>query len=123
MVKITFETEQWTKEQLEQIAKINDFSVDEMLNQLILSYIYNPRPGQITIRGEDIVDAAKMVATEGTEKAVKLDIYQKENQIEGEDYIFYTKHLSVDMLECGGCGLIAGEIYDEITPEELEEIP
>lgn len=121
MVKITFETEQWLKEQLEEMARINDFSIDEILNQLILSYIYNPRPGQITIKGEDIVDAAKLVATEGIEKAVKLDIYQKENQ--GEDYIFCTKHLSVDILECGVCGMIAGEIYDEITPEELEEIP
>lgn len=117
---ITFRTEKWVKERLEAITKKNKWSLAQLVNQLCMNFLVDPKPNQITVKGEDIIKMAIIVRQEGSEKGVELTINVRANEEETD----LIKELTYDMIECGGLGCIAGgDPLKEMTPDEILEIP
>lgn len=115
---ITFRTEEWTKEALERIASANKWSVAQTVNELCKKYAINPRPEEIIIKANDLINLANDVKTEGENKAVKLSI-----NIEFDGEKAY-KAIRTEVWECGGYGCIGD--FDEIremTAKEIRDIP
>lgn len=75
---ITFRTEEWVKTELQKVADYNKWSIAQTANQIIVNYLLNPRPEQITIRAEDLVKAAISIRKEGLQKGVEIAINLKE---------------------------------------------
>lgn len=117
---ITFRTEEWVKTELQKVADYNKWSVAQTANQIIINYLLNPRPEQITIRAEDFVKAAISIRKEGLEKGVEISINLKETP----ETKTTDKYLEYRMIECGGLGCIDDfEPIRELTPEEVMDIP
>lgn len=117
---ITFRTEEWVKAELQKVAEYNQWSIAQTANQIIINYLLNPRPEQITIRSEDFIKAAISIRKEGSDKAVELAINLKENSHNKS----LAKYLEYKVIECGGLGCINDfEPIKEMTEDEILDLP
>lgn len=117
---ITFRTEDWIKEELKEIAELNQWSIAQTVNTICANYLINPYPGEIVIPAKELVKLTKEIEKEGIQKGVVLRIELHNN----DDKQTYEKILSTSMLENGGLGQIDG--FDEIkglNDEEIIDIP
>lgn len=117
---ITFRTEPWVKNRLQEIANQNHWTIAQTVNQVCTNFIVEPKPNEITIKSEDFIRAAKEIRQEGTDKGVELRIavsVDEENQC-------YYKELIYDIIECGGLGAIGcNSAIREMTENEILDIP
>lgn len=73
---------------------------------------------RITIRAKDLYDYVDKLKEDESIKAVEISIYEYEND-EGST----KKYFCIDIIECGGFGLISNEeAIEEMTPEEILSI-
>ena len=117
---ITFRTEEWVKDLLQEAADQNKWSIAQTVNVLCKKFVANPHPETITIRIQDLVNIIEELKKEGTEKATQLCIDIKPN----EDETKIIKTLSFEVLECGGRGCIGGfDSIEELSEAEISNIP
>lgn len=117
---ITFRTEEWVKTELQKVADYNKWSIAQTANQIIVNYLLNPRPEQITIRAEDLVKAAISIRKEGLQKGVEIAINLKETP----ETKTVDKYLEFRIIECGGLGCIDDfDPIKELSQDEIINIP
>lgn len=117
---ITFRTEPWVKNQLEQVAMQNQWTIAQTVNQLCMNFLVEPRPNMITVKTEEFVKLAIEARREGLKTGIELSIETVWNK-EKENY---EKELSATVIESGGLGAINGfDALKEMTEDEILEIP
>lgn len=116
---ITFRTEEWVKSAIEEIAQQNKWTPASTVEEIIKQYIANPYPGEITVKSEELVSVTKDLIETDNIQAVELSISLELN----EDKTDIQKKLFITGLECGGRGALESEIIDEMTEEEILNIP
>lgn len=73
----------------------------------------------ITIKAKDLYEYVEKLKADKNIKAVEVSIYDYENE-EGNT----KKYLCIDILKCGGLGLISNtDSIEEMTREEIQDIP
>lgn len=116
---ITFRTNEWVKEALNECAKENKWSQAQVVEQLCKNFFVNPEPFKIKIKASDFLQMAKEIELEGC-GGVELSIDLKYD----EDNESYHKELNAIGLEAGGLGAIMFDAYAiELTQDEIFEIP
>lgn len=117
---ITFRTEEWVKNLLEETAKQNMWSVAQTVHVLCSKFVTNPQPEKITVKLENLINIINELKAEGNEKGVTITIGLETNNNETE----VIKTLNFEMIECGGLGHISGfSNIPEMTAEEIQSIP
>lgn len=116
---ITFRTEEWVKQKLEQYAKEEKRSIAQIAEQACRNIAIDPRPNEIIVKTEELYSKVKEYKEDGT-KAIILHFDMVPND---EERVIY-KAIHFEGLESGG--RIRWQDMDEIeemTTEEILEIP
>lgn len=116
---ITFRTEEWVKEELQEIANQNNWSQAQVVEQLCKNFIANPEPNHIIIKTEDLLKITKELEEEACGGAeIQIDFrWDKTSQT-------YYKEFTINGLETSGMGCIAMDsVAKEMTEDEIREIP
>ena len=117
---ITFRTEEWVKDLLQEAADQNKWSIAQTVNELCIKFVVNPQPETIIVKTKELVNIANELIKKGNETGTQLriDISTDENKTE------IYKELFFEVLESGGHGCIADfDAIKEMTEEEILDIP
>ena len=116
---ITFRTEEWVKNELQEVANQNNWSQAQVVEQICKNFITNPEPNQIIIKAKDLLKIAKEIEEEkcgGAEITIDFRWDEKTQT--------YFKELTANGIECGGNGYIAMDTAaKELTNDEISELP
>lgn len=117
---ITFRTEEWVKDLLEEIATQNKWSIAQTVNELCKNFVTNPQPEKITVKTKELLKSTQELILEGEETGTQITIAINSNEENNEIY----KELRFEVLESGGHGCIADfDTIKEMTEEEILDIP
>lgn len=116
---ITFRTEEWVKNELQEIANQNNWSQAQVVEQICKNFIANPEPNKILISTKDLTKITEEVEREkcgGAEITINFQ-WDEENKT-------YYKELEINGIESGGLGSIGMDtVARELTEEEINDIP
>lgn len=117
---ITFRTEEWVKDLLQEAADQNKWSIAQTVNELCKKFVVNPQPETIIVKTKELVRIANELIEEGNETGTQLRIDISTDENETEIY----KELCFEVLESGGHGCITNfDTIKEMTEEEILDIP
>ena len=115
---ITFRTDKPIKEMLDETAKLNQWSVSQVVAAIVQNWAINPNPTRIVVKTKELLEVIEEIK-EDNKEAVEISI----DMIEDSETEIEEKCLMFATLECGGRGYCGDyERIREITPEEIRQI-
>lgn len=116
---ITFRTTKQMKDYLEEMSKLNHWSIAQVVFAIIHNYIVDDKPNSIIVKAKDFYEYVKSTETTMEADALEISIFNYENDEKNTH-----KYIVLDKIECGGAGLVSNdESLIEMTEEEILDIP
>lgn len=117
---ITFRTEDWVKETLQEYAQQNKWSVAQTVETICKNFIADPFANEIIVSLADLIKIVDQLKNEGIDKGVRMYTVLEAN----EGKLELKKRMEFELLECGGNGCITGfEPIYQLNEEEILDIP
>lgn len=114
---ITFRTEEWVKELLEEVANQNRWTIAQTVNEICKYFVLNPNPDEITIDTRKLLESLQEISNSFPVSATRLFIEMTPNEEENK----FNKTLNFEVLEYGRLGSCMDfDKINEITEEELD---
>lgn len=114
---ITFRTEEWVKELLEEVANQNRWTIAQTVNEICKYFVINPNPDEITIETRKLLETLQGISNSFPVSATRLFIEMTPNEEENK----FNKTLNFEVLEYGRLGSCMDfDEINEITEEELD---
>lgn len=122
---ITFRTDKGIKQYLEEIAKLNQWSVAQVVAAIIQNYSINPNAGQIIVKAKSFFEYVDELKKDNSIEALEINIglrelEEDEPKIENNPYekVFY-----IDIPRSGGLGIEQNNDYlQEMKQNEILDI-